>query len=289
MAAQHSSNAQQYSGSDASMMMRSLESVFRHFARMLVGKVTLRRLQDLMREVFVQEAEARLRRDRPGKNVPLSQLALLTGLDTRTLIRIRGELASRQVQGKDTVRISELSPEARLVEVWALNPKYCGADGQPRPLSVGPSGSEFEQLIKEVINSRGVTAQSMLERLLATHTVEYVEDGQRLALLCERYSPFNSSDEESLMANGLQALINLSGTVCRNVTSPTKDRMIQRELWTFRLDESRREEFRNLVRDYLLKVEVGAEKVMVPLESEFEHQNQITAGMGIYYFEEDPV
>ena len=51
----------------------------------------------MLRDVFIQEAEARLRRERPGKNVPLSQLALLTGLDTRTLIRIRAELAARQV------------------------------------------------------------------------------------------------------------------------------------------------------------------------------------------------
>lgn len=277
----------QDTGSDGSMLMRSLERVFRHFARMLVGKITFRRVQELLREVFIQEAEARLRHERPGKNVPLSKLALLTGLDTRTLIRIRGELAARQARGEG-VRISELSSEAKLVEAWALNPKYCGSDGAPRALTVGQPGSEFEQLVKEVISARGVTVQSMLERLTATNTVEFTDQGARLVLLNRRYSPFNSGDEESLMANGLQALINLSGTVCNNVVASTEDRMIQRELWTFRLDESRREEFRELVREYLLKVEAGAEKVMVPLESEFEYQDQITAGLGLYYFEESP-
>lgn len=287
MAAQHSISAQR-EGSDASMLVRSLERVFRHFARMLVGKITFRRVQDLLRDVFIQEAEARLRRERPGKNVPLSQLALLTGLDTRTLIRIRGELAARQARGERGVRISELSSEARVVEAWALNPRYCTADGQPRALTFGKPDGEFEQLVRQVISARGVTAQSIIERLTTTGTVEASGQGKRLHLLTNRYSPFHTGDEESLMANGLQALINLSGTVCGNVSAAASERLIQRELWTFRLDESRREEFRAVVREFLLRVESDAEQVMVPLESEFEYQDQLTAGLGFYYFEEDP-
>ena len=270
------------------MLVRSLERVFRHIARMLVGKITFRRIQDLLRDVFIQEAEARLRRERPGKNVPLSQLALLTGLDTRTLIRIRGELAARQARGGRGVRISELSSEARVVEAWALNPRYCNAEGKPRALTFGKPDGEFEQMVKQVISARGVTAQSIIERLTATGTVEASAQGKRLRLLTDRYSPFHTGDEESLMANGLQALINLSGTVCNNVTSTHPERLIQRELWTFRLDASRRREFRGLVREFLLRVENEAEQVMAPLESEFEFHDQLTAGLGFYYFEEDP-
>lgn len=287
MAAQQTANMQ-HETSDASMLLRSLERVFRYFTRMLVGKVTLRRLQDMLRDVFVQEAEAKLRRDRPGKNVPLSQLALLSGLDTRTLIRIRADLAAQQVSGQPGLSISELSPEARVVEAWVLNPKYCGPDGNPRSLGFGAPGSEFEQLVRQVITSRGVTVQSLLARLTATGSVEVDDSSKRLTLLTKRFSPFNSSDEESLMATGLQALINLSGTVCSNVAGPMSERMIQRELWTFRLDESRRNEFRQLVRDFLLRMESEAEQVMIPLESEFKYQDQITAGLGFYYFEEDP-
>jgi hypothetical protein len=287
MAAQQSLDTH-YEGSDASKLLRSLERVFRYFARMLAGKVTLRHLQDMLRDVFIQEAEAKLRRERPGKNVPLSQLALLTGLDTRTLIRIRAELAAQQVSGQSSLSISELSPEARVIEAWALNPQYCGPDGKPRALNFGMPGSEFEQLVKQVITARGVTVQSLLARLKATGSVAVEEDGEQLRLLTTRFSPFNSSDEESLMANGLQALINLSGTVCSNVSGRAGERMIQRELWTYRLDESRREEFRQLVKDFLIDMESEAEAVMTPLESEFRYQDQITAGIGFYYFEEDP-
>ena len=90
------------------------------------------------------------------------------------------------------------------------------------------------------------------------------------------------------MANGLQALINLSGTVCSNVAGDDCRALIQRELWTFRLDESRRDEFRKAGARISDPGGSDAEQVMVPLESEFEFQDQITAGLGFYYFEEDP-
>jgi len=274
---------------DVSVLVRSVENVIRHLARLLVGRMTLSRLQTVMREVFVQEAEAKLRRERPGRNVPLSKLALLTGLDTRTLIRIRSDMATRQASGQEKVRISELSPEAKLVETWALNPRYRDEEsGLPRVLSYNSPGSGFEQLVREVITARGVTVQSSLERLLATNSVGADPDRGELTLLTDRFSPFNTEDEMSLMATGLQAIINLTGTIDHNVRSPKVERLIQRELWTFRLDQDQRAEFRATLRTFLEGVEKRAEEVMTPMESEFEHEAQMTAGLGFYYFEEEP-
>lgn len=276
-------------GQDANVLISAVENVFRNLARLLVGRMTFSRLQQIFREIFVQEAEAKLRRERPGKNVPLSQLALLTGLDTRTLIRIRGDISSRQALGEQQrAKISDVSSEAKVVEMWALNPRYRDqASGHPRVLSYGEPGSEFEQLVKQVVTARGVTVQSIMERLLATNTVELNRDRGLLTLLTERFTPFHSQDEMSLMANGLAAISNLSGTVCQNVQAPQDGRVIQRELWTFRLDEDRREEFRTKVRKFLLDVENRAEKVMAPMESKFEYDDQVTAGLGFYYFEEE--
>jgi hypothetical protein len=287
MAAQRSARAAG-TEQDATILVRSLQIILRNLARLLVGRMTLRHVLDLFRDVYVQEAEARLRRERPGKNVPLSRLALLTGLDTRTLIRIRGDLAQRQARGDDRVRISELSPEAKLVETWAQNPRYRDRDtGRPRDLSYKSAGSEFEQLVRQVITARGVTVQSTLERLLATHCVEKDPEEDRLVLLTDRFSPFNTEDELSLMATGMQAIINLTDTIDHNVHSAKPDRLIQRELWTFRLNEERRREFRAKVREFLERVEREAEGTMVPMESPFEAPDQLTAGLGFYYFEEN--
>lgn len=286
-AAQAKRNATQ--GREVSILTRSVENVFRNLVRLLVGRMTLRRLLDLMREIFIQEAESLLRRERPGKNVALSQLALLTGLDTRTLIRVRGQISARQAAGHERIRIEDLSSEARVVEMWARNARYRDPqDDSPRPLTYGSPGSEFEELVREVVKARGVTTQSILERLLGTQSVAQDPESGLLRLITERYSPFDSQHEMSLMSNGMQAIINLTGTVGRNVLAPQEGRHIQREVWTFRLDPARRAEFNGKVREFLLEMEQQAARVMTPLESDTQHDDQITAGVGFYYFEEDP-
>ena len=41
--------------------------------------------------IFVEEAEKKLQQETPGKNVPLSTLAVVTGFDTRTLAKIKSK------------------------------------------------------------------------------------------------------------------------------------------------------------------------------------------------------
>ena len=74
---------------EADLLARAVENVFRKLIRFLVGRITLVKLQEMIRYIYVEETEKMLRRERPGKNVPLTRLALNTGLDTRTLTRVR--------------------------------------------------------------------------------------------------------------------------------------------------------------------------------------------------------
>lgn len=274
----------------ATMLMRWMERIFRHLAHLLVGRMTFTQAQNLLREVFVQECEARLQAERPGRNIALSQLALLTGLDTRTLTRIRSELAGRRLSGEQGTRIGDLSPEAKVVEMWGHNAEYAESNrAEPRALSCNGPGSEFEELVRRVVTARGVTVSSVLERLLATGSVRLDRETGKLHLLTQRFSPFASEDEVSLINNGLQALTNLSGSIAHNVNAPREERLIQRELWTYRLDPARHGEFKRLLREFLLEASQQAEVVMAPLESDFDSGDQITAGFGYYYFEDvDP-
>ena len=171
--------------------------------------------------------------------------------------------------------------------MWARHERYRDpASGEPRALAYGNPEAEFEQLVKAVVNARGVTPQSILDRLVGTNSVEADTDKGVLHLVTDRYSPFDSQHEMSLMSNGMQAIINLTGTVGRNIESPNDARNIQREVWTFRLDPDNRDRFHEKVRDFLLDMEQEAARVMTPLESEQQHDGQITAGVGFYYFEE---
>ena len=77
---------------EAAMLTRAVENVFRKLIRFLVGRISLVRLQEMIRYIYVEEAEKNLRAENPGKNVPMTRLALVTGLDTRTLVQIRKRL-----------------------------------------------------------------------------------------------------------------------------------------------------------------------------------------------------
>ena len=74
---------------EASTLTRAVENLLRKLICFLVGRISLVKLQEIIRYVFIEEIENKLKRERPTKNVPLTQLALLSGLDTRTLTKIR--------------------------------------------------------------------------------------------------------------------------------------------------------------------------------------------------------
>jgi len=45
---------------DVAILTRAVENVFRKLIRMLVGKISLKKLQEMVQEIFVEEAEAKL-------------------------------------------------------------------------------------------------------------------------------------------------------------------------------------------------------------------------------------
>ena len=76
---------------DVAILTLAVENVFRKLIRLLIGKISLKKLQEMIQVIFVEEAEANLKKERPGKNVALSTLAVITGIDTRTLTRIKSK------------------------------------------------------------------------------------------------------------------------------------------------------------------------------------------------------
>ncbi|HEY5774520.1 MAG TPA: hypothetical protein VIS57_00400, partial [Xanthomonadales bacterium] len=77
---------------EVTVLTRAVEGVLRKLARMLIGRMSLKKLLNMLQVVFVEETEARLKKEAPGKNVALADLALLTGMDTRTIKRTREQI-----------------------------------------------------------------------------------------------------------------------------------------------------------------------------------------------------
>ena len=51
---------------EADLLARAVENVFRKLIRFLVGRISLVRLQEMIRFIFIDEAEKMLRARRPG-------------------------------------------------------------------------------------------------------------------------------------------------------------------------------------------------------------------------------
>ena len=105
---------------EATILTRAVENLLRRLVRFLVGKVSLLRLQEMMRYIFIDEIENKLRREHPTRNIPLTQLALLSGLDTRTLTKIRNSPKYRKPFHKEANFLKQFVLGASILDEWKM-------------------------------------------------------------------------------------------------------------------------------------------------------------------------
>ena len=269
---------------EAEILTRAVENVFRKLIRFLVGRISLVRLQEMIRYIYVEEAERNLRSEKPGKSVPLTSLALITGLDTRTLVQVRKQLELDKQQYRQQF-LTELTPESAIVEAWAeqvRNPE----SGHGPVLDYGSDKSAFETLVRSTIPGRGITTRSIIERLVATNSIVQDKENRTLKLVVERFSPYLSDDEPNMVNAALSAISNLTSTIEHNMNIPQEEKFFQQQSWTFRLNPDDRETFRRVVRESLGQCKTMTETNMEPWEREAYGEGMMTAGVGFYYFEE---
>lgn len=269
---------------EAAILTRAVDTVFRKLIRFLVGRISLVRLQEMIRYIYVEEAEKTLRIANPGKNVPMTRLALITGLDTRTLVEVRKRLETDSSQYRQQF-LSELTPESAIVEAWASLAGNAG-QGSGNVLDYGSENSGFEQLVRATMSGRGITTQSIIERLVATRSIVQDRKNRTLELIVDEFSPYLSDDEPNIVNAALSAISNMVSTIEHNMVSPLDQKFFQRQSWTFRLDPDDRESFRQAMRKMLEDYKAGAEAGIKPWERESYGEDLLTAGVGFYYFED---
>ncbi len=267
------------------MLTRAVENVFRRLIRFLVGRITLVKLQEIIRYVYVEEAEKSLRSENPGKNVPMTRMALVTGLDTRTLIQLQKRIKESEKQYKQQL-LSELTPESAIVEAWANLIEESGKKGTENLLDYGDSDSGFESLVRSTISTRGITTQSIIQRLVDTKSIEQDKDQRMLKLVVDHYSPYLSDDEPNILNAAFLAISNLISTIEHNISATQDEKFFQRQFWTFRLSPEDQLGFRNAIRSMLVDYEKIARRKIAPWEREKYGKGMITAGVGFYYFED---
>jgi hypothetical protein len=274
---------------EAAVLTRAIESLFRKLIKFLIGKVSLVSLQEIVRYVFVEEIENKLRSDNPSKNIPLTQLALLSGLDTRTLTKIRNSRNYRRPFHREMTFLREFAPGASILDMWGSKPPYINElSGEPLALSVSGRSPSFEELFEECGKSRGVTYQSLLQRLVESGAVSMDANHNEVRLVLKSYLPSHSRDRLGAIEMGFSAVGNMVDTVTSNIIALDngEERLYQRGAWTYRLNEQNKSDLRTELRNLLEKTDSMARKIIEKYEDSYDNPNQITAGVSSFYFEE---
>jgi len=275
---------------EAATVTKAMEVVCRKLVRFLIGRISLVKFQEIVRLLFVEEIENKLRKENPTKNVSLSQLALLSGLDTRTLTKIRNSKEYGQPLHHESNFLDEFTPGASILDTWCSKKPYVDENtGKPKDLSISNDRVSFEALFNECSKSRGITYTSLMNRLLASNSIELDKETNKLRLKKSSYLPTNSDDHLGAIDMGFSAIGNMIDTVTRNLNAAEsgEERFYQRGVWTLRLNKSNLKELRRAIAKVLESTDTKARKVLAKHEDRFAGPDQITAGVSLFYFEED--
>lgn len=160
-------------------IMQIFDALFAPIARLLVAQgLPFPDLVERMKLHYVQAALAQT-----GDRATDSRVSVLTGLQRRDVVRLRGE----------DVKDRRPNHLARLVALWQTGAEW-SEDGQARDLPRSGPAPSFEALAQTV--RRDVHPRTMLDTLLAAGTVALSLDGQEVRLLQGSYQPLAGSDDQ---------------------------------------------------------------------------------------------
>jgi len=270
-------------------LTKAVEIVLRKLIGFLVGKISLVKLQEMVRFIYVEKAENQLKKESPSANVALTKLALLTGLDTRTLTRTRNHVSYRLPFHEKSAFLREATPAVAILDTWASHSEFLDATtGTPKILSVTGKRDSFERLFLLTMKSRGITQQSLLNRLVANEAVILDKKNQTVELVKHSYFPTKSKEQLGAFEVGYSAVANLIDTIVHNFESESIDgRFFQRGVWTLRLSPQRRAELKAALSKILEKAEADGRRVLLDIEENSERPDQMSAGISLFYFEDN--
>ena len=274
---------------EAVVLNRAVENLFRKLIRFLVGRMSLINLQEIIRYVFVEEIENKLRSENPNRSIQLTQLALFSGLDTRTLTKIRNSPKYRRPFYEESTFLREFTPGASILDVWSSRVPYVDErTGKPKSLPTSGSSPSFESLFAECGSMRGVTYKSLLDRLIESNAVNLDSKRNVVKLVQKTYLPSGSKDKLGAIEMGFSALGNMVETVTANINALESggERLYQRGAWTYRLSPSNRPELRVALRSLMKSTDHEARQIIESHEDKYTKPDQITAGVSFFYFEE---
>ena len=276
---------------EALVFARAVENVFRKLIRLLIGRMSLTKLQEMIRIIFVEEAEAKLTLENSEARVSLSRLGALTNLDTRTLKKIRNEITERKESANHEGLIGGFNPLLRVFDLWMNDGRFFDfKNSSPRKLriDIDEGTGSFGDLVKASIPARGVTVKSVLQRLKNSGLV--IENPLTKSVeIVKRDGIFISKVELDMLQIGLDAATKLLSTVFHNIQNRkgSETQFFQRSFWNYQIDSDKLRELRGIMHAFLSEAENSGRELLTFHANEEIKSKQHVVGLGLFYFESE--
>jgi hypothetical protein len=259
---------------EAKSIAKILPLILRRMVRLIIGTISFPAVVEMLRSVYVQEAQKKLLRD--GTNPTKSALALVSGLDTRVV--------SSVIKGDFSLDIEpqKIIPEAALLDTWLKDPFFQDPTSQkPALLPIEGRGKTFHGLVLRSIG-RNITVKTVLDKLVDSGNVRVIPGNiNKVEMLSLFYSPI-SSDVANLTDIAFLEASRILSTVIHNIDTDEEERVPQQGRWTYRLDQNKYNEFRRRARQLLEKQIKEGESLLEEFEEPTKQPGQITVGIGWY-------
>ena len=259
---------------EAKSIAKILPLVLRRMVRLIIGTISFPAVVEMLRSVYVEEAQKKLLRD--GTNPTKSALALVTGLDTRVVSNVIESNFNLDIDPQKT------NPEAALLETWAKDPYFQSSEShEPAILPILGRGKSFHGLVLRTVG-RNITVKTVLDKLIESENIRIVPGNiDKVEMLSVFYSPI-SGDVVNLTDIAFLEASRILSTVSHNMRSDEESRVPQQGRWTYRLNPESYKEFRMRARQLLEKQIKEGESLLEEFEESTKHPGQLTVGIGWY-------
>ncbi len=256
-----------------------IRTCLRPLIRILVKqKVEFNSFQNLVRELFVEEAEKHIEKNAQNSRGKISSIAYQTGLDRREVSKIL-----KQTFNQYEILEQNRSREGSILDHWRSHPPFCDDKNNPLPLKRSGSGMSFERLAQRF--GKNISHGPVLDSLLKAGCVA-IEDGL-VVYKKKAYTPPIGVNKEKARIAGL-SISRLINTINHNF-SDSDNTNFQRNLYTIRVPEESRENFKQEVTEMIRDV---YQEIITPrfdlIEEKYEsvksQAKNNPIGLGFFYF-----
>jgi len=274
------SNAPKHGVDQGARLATAIDRVVRPFIKLLVGRVSCGFLVQQVKKIYIEEARKWIEKNDRNGRVTKSKLAMLTGLDTRSISSFEESAVS-----PDEAKVGDICAEAAVLDAWNLDTRYRDDDGQPKILPIISRGVSFQGLVSGTVG-RNVTYQTLLERLVESGNVE-MEGDDHIRLVNPYYQPVKPS-EETIIDAGSLSIGRLTETVGFNLNSVGRPRVLQQDRWSRKIPREKYGELNAAVRTLIDKQILEVERIIDSYEVDGEGKDTCTFGIGWYAFGDKP-